>query len=282
MRREHTGDVDFEITFSALLATLAIYLSIPSVSHEWIIEFAAISLLFLTLIRRIAYMNKLPQTHQFFTASSQIMSGISYIVCFYILFWISSKTPVITEIYSQISVFSIIVLPLVLGSVIIQEITIGGFMKESQNVFKSVSIQHQGSLGNVFWQKFTSSSRQARTDQNITTRQSHLSEYKKTKDWDEVTFEEKKFIISHIAGTIFGFLLPFIIYGGLSIILASSLNISILLSFWVIICFHIITFPIDIWFSGYGLVPLENSSWLMKSVITTIGIVFCFYIFPMN
>jgi hypothetical protein len=59
MNAEMSKNVDFEIAFASLLATLSAYLSVDAFAYEWVVEGAAISLLILTLLRRVGLMNRL-------------------------------------------------------------------------------------------------------------------------------------------------------------------------------------------------------------------------------
>lgn len=279
MAVEQSEYVDFEIAFSALLATLAIYISTELFSYEQIVESIAIILIVLTLVRRVGLMNGLNSDHLMFFISTHLMSGISYIVMFYLLYWVSEKVSAIVS-YDVILVFVLLPVPLVLAVIIIQEVAIGGFMKASEEVFDATSIENKGTLGGEMWGRLSDIARESRTDV-ADTYQARLSEYQNSKQFSDLSKEKQRAVLEHILGSVIGMLSPFIVYGFLGLILAISLNLSVWLSLWVVFCFHIITVPVDIWFSGYGLIQLNETGWLPKVVTTTVGIVFCFYTLPL-
>lgn len=276
---ERSEYVDFEIAFSALLATLTIYINTELFSYKQIVESIAIVLIVLTLVRRVGLMNGLNSDHPMFLTSTHLMSGISYIVVFYLLYWTSEKISALLP-YEIISVFVLLPFPLVLAVVILQEVVIGGFMRATEEVFDATSIENKGTLGGEIWRKFSDIARESRTDA-ADEYQARLAGYQNSKDFEDITKEKQKAVLGHILGSIVGLLLPFLVYGFLGVVLAYFLNISVWLSLWIVFCFHIITVPVDIWFSGYGLIQLNETGWLPKVVTTTIGIIFCFYALPL-
>ena len=280
MRRERSGDVDFEIAFSALLATLATYISVESFAYEWAVESAAILLLVLTLIRRVGYMNGLKNTHPVFPITTHIMSGISYVVSVYLLFWLSGLVTIVAPQFDAITVFLIMTVPLVITVAIVQELAIGGFMEETESIFGTASRENQGTAGGAVWGKFEAVSRASRTE--IETYQTTLSKYRDSKTLEEISPEKQRAALAHLFGSFVGLLLPFVVYGALGYILAEFLPVSLIVSLWAIMCFHMITSVIDVWLSGYGLIPINETGWVPKVFSTTVGIVFMMVALPIS
>lgn len=280
--RDSRGDVDFEISFSALLATIAVYISSSSIAYEPMVEVSAIGLLLLTLIRRIGYMNGLSIRHPIFPLTTYVMSSISYIVCVYILYCIAEVAIVPIGSVNTLHSFLIISITLPILVLTLQEVTIGGFMGETQRIFETASSENEGTFGEFIWGQFAKVSREGRVDQPEYTVQKKLSEFSKSKSFSEATPEQRRAVYSHLVGGIIGLILPFVVYGGISLLLGYILQVSLFLSFSIAISVLMITGPIDIWLSGYGLVPINQTAWLYKSLAAAVAIVLSFVILPLG
>lgn len=280
MNEEASKNVDFEIAFAALLATLSVYLSVEMFDYEWIVEGAAIGLLILTLIRRVGIMNKLANTHPVFSITTHIMSGISYVVAFYLLFWVAELVGGLIPI-SVYWIFILFTPFIVLSLVILQEIAVGGFMREAEDAFRSVSVRHGGSHSGDVFEYFSDTARQSRTDSNSSLKQTRLTDFRSSKPLEEATPEELRVELVDRVITTIGLLLPFFIYGSLGMALAFWTDSSIVISILFIVCYLAITGLIDVWFSGYGLVPLGETDGKYKAAVIIIGTSFCFYALPL-
>jgi hypothetical protein len=273
-------NVDFEIAFASLLATLSAYLSVDAFAYEWVVEGAAISLLILTLLRRVGLMNRLENNHPVFFITTYVMTGISYVVAFYLIFWIAELIEGLIPI-AVLWIFIVSTPAIVLGLVIAHEIAVGGFMSEAEDAFRSVSIEHRGSRSGVVFEHFSDTARQSRTDRNSSLKQTRLTDYKNSKPLEEATPEELRAVLMHRLGTTIGLLVPFFVYAVLGVALAFWTGSSMLISILLVVCYLAITGLIDVWFSGYGLVQLGETDGKYKAAVIIIGIVFCFHSLPL-
>lgn len=121
---EDTPNVDFEIAFTALLATVTLSTSIPT-EYPTVIEFFAYSLLLFTLIRRMAVTNSVAENSHILEGTRTLVLAFSYTLI------ISQLNTIATIIHQALNVATvsmllvILVLLLFLTWLLIQEIVFG-------------------------------------------------------------------------------------------------------------------------------------------------------------
>jgi len=280
--RDPRGDVDFEISFFALLATVAIYISSSSIAHEQIVEVSAIGLLFLTLVRRISYMNGLSTRHPIFPLTTYVMSSISYFVSIYILY---CATELLTSLITSVDTFNLFLIISITSPILIlllQEATIGGFMSETQRIFETISLESEIEFIKFVGKQLARVSEKGRTGQSDYTMQKEISDFSKSRSLSEVTPEQRRVVYGQVIGSTLGFTAGFLLYGAVALLLGYIFQVSIFLSVILTLAVLMVTGPIDIWLSRYGIVPMNNTSEWYKGLAAIVGIVISFIILPVG
>ncbi|WP_336036650.1 hypothetical protein [Halobacterium yunchengense] len=117
--------VDFEIAFTALIATGTLAASRSQAEHSLIVTICAVAVLILTLVRRMGVSSPFPDSDSILNSTVQPIEFLT-IVCLVEVSLVSLRTVGLQE--SSLGVFSAILVVGVLGVVIIQELVFGDYM----------------------------------------------------------------------------------------------------------------------------------------------------------
>lgn len=277
--------IDFEIAFSALLATTVTKLTTPYLQYSDIVEWMAIGLLLLTLIRRVGIVNQLDKKEPLFLYTNHLMKSISLVCLVYILFSISNLVYVNTGIGNGLIIFWIITIPIAIVIPVFQELTLGGgYMSEAQDAFSRAAEENQGTLGGKVWDFFESISKPTENIKSDVGKQAAIDDFDSKENTSKNVKIDKELLLSaiaHIFGTVLGLLLPIILYGIVATVMSRILVVSIYEALWTALCVLFLTGLTDIWFSKYGLIKVNETGWAGKAASVTAATVFSMLMLPL-
>lgn len=285
MQSNPVDNADFEIAFAALLATAISQSETPYIQYPNLVEWMAISLLFLTLIRRIGVVNQLDKEKFLFIYSNYLMKLVSLVCLVYIIFSLSYLIHSYFGIWNSMSIFWIIAIPIAVMAPVFQEIFLGGgYMIEAQRAFSEAAEANKGTFGGKIWSQLGLISKPAEEMKENSGTQLEIDDFyckENTSQRGEIPTKLLRRTALHIVATIVGLLLPFVLYGLVALAVSIHLEISIYVGLWTGLCVLSLTGLTDIWFSRYGLIKVNQTNWVGKAVSTMFALAFCMLMLPL-
>jgi len=147
-----TGDVDFEIAFAALIATVISILQPIHMSYYYIVLPSGISLLVLTLIRRIMIMSPISNNKFISRWSTHTMTAIASFCIVYILFEIGLRF--LSAIYfplNNVIFVSLIIVFLIILVIAGLQMQFGGLFKNIQDKIYAAAYEHKDNPAGQYW-----------------------------------------------------------------------------------------------------------------------------------
>lgn len=248
---------DSEIALTALLSAAVMGYPIENFILYPVVKFVAVSLLLLTLARRVGIMNGLTNRNTLIQITTYIMDPATYISFFYLSYvfitWVSDIIGLNSD--PGAVAFGLGTSTLVFLVFIGSEILFGAALREGERGFSVTAQQHRGEVIGVFFSQIAGfvSSRSP----NKETRQTKLSEfYERT--IDEYSFDEhlrvgKSFLVMLLSFLIVGLSYVSLVAVGIYVFPVGKVGIILLLLSVVIVSAFF-----RLWYSNYGLMQIEN------------------------
>jgi len=264
---------DSEIALTALLSAAVMGYPIPDFTLYPAVKFVAVSLLLLTLVRRIGIMNGLTSHNTMIQTTTYLMDPATYISFFYLSYVFIAWLSGIIGLDSNPSAAalgvgtSILVFFVFIGS----EILFGSALSEGERGFSATAQQHRGEVIGAFFSQIAIFVGSRSPNKKI--RQTKLSEfYERTVD--EYSFDEhvqigKSFLIMLLSFSIVALSYASLLAVGIYVFPAGGVAIILLL-----ISVVFVSAFFRLWYSNYGLMQIENKN----GYITFVGESITFFV----
>ncbi|TKX79460.1 hypothetical protein EXE53_15640 [Halorubrum sp. SD626R] len=142
---DSTSDVDFEITLTALLATVTLGTT-PVTQYLSVLRFFAYLLLFVTLLRRIAISNSLKDSTNIFEGTRILILSLSYVLIFAQIFSISQMISNVLSSVPHLLVVTTFVILMFIFWVVIQEELFGDLAIYAAMLANNAAVTAQGTI----------------------------------------------------------------------------------------------------------------------------------------
>lgn len=252
--------VDFEIAFTAFLSSSVLTFQVPDVAIYPYLRIAALSLLFLTLVRRAAIAEENKNTGKFLNSSEYLLNFFTNISILYLFYSISVGISGYNPVLSTNTAFIFIILTIFGGFTLLlfYEIILSTAIKEGINIFAKARQNHQGTMLGIFFINIESFVKKGRADIYETeTVQTKLGRYNEV--GQDVSPEQA--VTAFKAFTKF-FVGAFVLPLGLMALLVLSgtrlFRISWVTSVGVLLSIVIVNGLVDLLYSNYGLVEIGD------------------------
>lgn len=252
--------VDFEIAFTAFLSSSVLTFQVPDVNIYPYLRVAALSLLFLTLVRRAAIAEENRNTGRFLSSSEYLLNFFTNISILYLFYAVSVNIPGHNSIIPN-NIASIFIILTVFGGftlLLFYEIILSTALKEGIKIFAKARQNHGGTMLGIFFTNIESFVEKRRADIYETeTVQTKLGRYNEVDQ--DVSPEQAATALKTFTKFFFG---AFVIPLGLMALLVLSgsriFGISLVTSVGILLSIVIVNGLVDLLYSNYGLVEIGD------------------------
>lgn len=273
MSKEEISNVDFEIAFTASIAALVIGFPLPELETYVAIKMSAISLLFLTLVRRLALMSGSEYKGKVLRVTTYLMSYSTFVSILYLFYYLSFILSKATNRVNLETLFLVVTTTFVLSIVVVHELIFRDFLYKSSKLFRknpalpsrfssTTSMKYPGYQQTLN----TTSARDMSKDRS--NKQENSAEESEVRT--QITLRGLRLVISLVV----------VVTSVLIIYLASVIFRSgFMISLFLFIVTYLVMGLVNMYYSMYGLVNLRGKNWLYSFLTKTITYLFAIYAF---
>lgn len=269
MSMERITGIDSEIALTALFATLVASYPDTTFNLYPVFKAAAISLLLLTLMRRMLVMQDVSSQHALLRITTHIMDPVTYLSILYLIFR-ALRTVLATFGYQEIP-------PLLFVSVgtfsvfigfIGWELSMGSALQEAERVFGATADKHQGELIAEVFSSIAAYAHPDRVYGKQVTSQSKLGTFtNQDREFEDLSPDQQHMAMRNFLVTLVALTLPII--GYISLVPISGYLFQ---SWWLsrsllLLLVMLTSAAVRLWYSNYGLVNVEQRN----GVVTFFG-----------
>jgi hypothetical protein len=262
MGQEKIAYVDSEIALTAFLAAGVTAYPISRIRGYPLIQLIAISLLFLTLIRRMAVLQGIQAENSLLKVTTYILDPATYISILYLVIvlnnWIAPANKSGTVSPPVFAITAIVVIFLLFFG---WELVFRAALREGERVFSAKADEHGRDLLGVFLLKFSRYIKSERVYNEPITEQRQINDYlDNTRKFEDLDDEEKVELGMSMLSTTAGVLLALLAYPALAILHIVFFSTNLVTAFLLLLSVVVTAGFVRLWYSRYGVIKAEDRS----------------------
>jgi len=260
MDGDYIGRVDSEIAFTALLSGIVSSYSVPANGFYPYVKFSAISLLFLTLARRMAIIQGIKTDSKILRITTYLMDLATYVSSLYILYIMAAGIASTTRITGSDTLLFGITTPVFVFSIFLAwETTYRSALKEGERIFGVAGQRHQGEFLGVVSAEISNFVRKRRCLDKSSTKQVSLTHFNDTDEsLDEIDIERQFHFAFSVIVLLFSIALLILIYAALIWLTGFLFGGWWVTRFLLLISTLSVSAFVRMWYSKYGIVQVED------------------------
>lgn len=273
MEQEKISYVDSEIALTALLAAGVTAYPIPWVEVYRLVQLIAISLLFLTLIRRMAVVQGIPAENSLLKMTTFVLEPATYISILYLVLALSTRiaptngSDVVDPLFFAAYATGVIFL-LFLGWELVFRVA----LREGERVFSAKADEHRRDILGILLSRLARYVKSERVYHEPITEQRKISDYlDNTRKVEDLDHDEKVALAMNILGTTVGISLAILAYPVLALLHTVLFSTSLITAILLLLSVAVTAGFVRLWYSRYGVIRAEERSGyvvFLETVIT--------------